>query len=130
MMPIWRYIFYTCWECGERWEEMLDKDAIPEELPCVACDSKATRTPYATIAKDEIAEKTHGGIVHEGKLYRKHTGHKENVEQNKLEQQLRKFRRIPKALRGLNEEYRTVKGELDAKRKETKEKLKENRRNK
>jgi hypothetical protein len=49
--------------------------------------------PFATIAKLEIAEKTHGGEVSHGRIINRFSGIKEMKEERQLEKTIRKAKR-------------------------------------
>ena len=120
-MALYRYFYYHCEPCMLEWETMKDVRTEDEHYDnCPECSKPGGKMPFATIAKGEIEEKTHGGVVSGGKVWRKYTGGKETIEHNKLEQQLRKFRRKSKN----SEEFRALNSELKAKRDESKEKAK------
>lgn len=120
-MALLRYYVYKSKDCDCIWERMKDKNDESIDIEVDVCDEHDTegfRIPYFNIAKQEIQEKTHGGTVRDGKMIRQYTGHKELYEQNKLEQNMRKFRRMTKTQKANSKDYQEAKGELDAKRKE------------
>ena len=84
----WRYYSYYCTFCEEKFEDMKDwkEDDITYAF-CPKDQHKGHRIPDFTIPKQEIEERTHGGMVRNGKLYQRHTGLKEAKEQAKLNKQ-------------------------------------------
>jgi len=89
----WLYHTYDCEFCSWKDYYMVERKNVPNEIFCPICDHVASRRPSGNILKKEIEEKTHGGVVNNGKEWRQYTGFKEMAEQNKLEQELRRTKR-------------------------------------
>lgn len=114
----WRYFVYSCEEHG-KFEDMQKAEERLEEIACPECGQACPRVPAFTIAKHEIEEKTHGGIVKDGKLYRRFNNDYNDVrEQSKLEKTMKRAQRY-----GDPDTAIQAAKELGAKRKETKKKL-------
>lgn len=68
------------------------KDERKEDITiqeCPDCQAECPRVPAFNIAKHEIAEKTHGGVVKDGKLVRRFTGFDEIREERQIEKTMR-----------------------------------------
>lgn len=88
----WIYHRYLCNDCECPTDEMVDRHEVPDEIKCELCDGIAVRIPSGTILKGEIEEKTHGGRMTNGKLYRQHTGFKELAQQRAAEVRMKRAR--------------------------------------
>lgn len=94
-MATYRYFKYICSDCEHDFEEMCDitDGSDTDKASCPKCNGEAPRAPAFTLNKGELEEKTWGGRMTGGKLYRQHTGFNEVAEQRAAEKRLKKAQR-------------------------------------
>ncbi len=94
-MATYRYYRYVCEDCENDFEFMVDitDGSDTEKAVCSICEGIGHRAPAFTLNKGELEEKTWGGRMTNGKLYRQHTGFKEVAAQRAEENRLKKARR-------------------------------------
>lgn len=80
---------YRCSECDKTTIELVPRKAVPDFIKC-ECGAKSNRIPSGSPLRLEVEEKTHGGRMTGGKLYRQHTGFKEMAEERALEKTVKK----------------------------------------
>lgn len=110
-----------CEGCGDIHIEYVDVPsgtALPDIVTCTVCGQEARRLLSFNIAKQQIAERTHGGELINGKLVSREAGMGAVKEQAALTRKLRQARKAKNP-----EAARDVQKELQAKQAEAVKKL-------
>lgn len=87
---MWKTIDIYCEECGVSTVtvDVPYGESLPDAAQCEGCGASAPRKISFNIAKQQIAERTHGGEIIGNKIVTKTTGFEETRKQLDLKKQL------------------------------------------
>jgi hypothetical protein len=87
---MWFTVTLKCDDCGV-YATSIDKphgESLKSEYPCIHCSLPAIRLLNSNFNKAEVEEKTHGGRVRDGHVFKRYTGWEETKRQEDLDYQI------------------------------------------